>query len=98
MCEQCDGISIRQSVGRGRLYDDFVLQLLAMVDRKSLKLLSATVPLEQVMGKNAWNGLFLVHVFDCTKCGRMFRLALETDRGDRAHWEVMMSDSPRSIQ
>jgi hypothetical protein len=98
MCEQCEGISTRQRVGRGRLYDDFIRQLIGMVDRKSLKLLSASLPLAEVMGRQVWNGEFLVHVFECTKCGRMFRLSLETDRGDSAGWEVMMSDSPRSIQ
>jgi hypothetical protein len=98
VCEQCDGISTRQRVGRGRLYDDFVRQLIGMVDRKSLKLLSATLPLEKVMGVQVWNGELLIHVFECTKCGRKFRLSLETDRDDHAHWEVMISAGPYTIQ
>jgi hypothetical protein len=98
VCEQCDGISTRQRVGRGRLYDDFIRQLIGMVDRKSLKLLSATLPLEKVIGVKVWNDECLVHVFECTACGRKFRLALETGRGDSATWKVMTSDSPRRIQ
>ncbi len=98
MCEQCQGFSTRFRVDAGREYHDLIRQLRDLTQSCVFKLLSGTVPLEEVLTREVWHDELLVHIFECTKCGRQFELKFDTGRGRSAVWQIRYSDAQRSIQ
>jgi hypothetical protein len=82
MCEQCEGLSERSKIGSGRQYRELAAQLISMIGRKNLNLLSAQGgSLEEVATSKIWPSDVISHEFQCTKCAQKFSLYADTYHG-----------------
>ncbi|UWZ84729.1 hypothetical protein [Occallatibacter riparius] len=68
-----------------REYRDLVRQLIEIVSQGTLLIVHADCLLNEVLGP-IWPGDSLSHDFQCTTCGRAFKLHVDTYHGG-AGWE-----------
>ena len=82
MCEQCEGLSERFNIGSALRYRELAAQLIAMLGRKSLVVLSEDGgSLEEVATGKIWPSDVISHKLQCTKCGQTFSLYADTYHG-----------------
>src|SRR5215813_9321946 len=77
MCCRCDGFLERKRINTPYEYRDLVRQILETIEQGTLRLLSGTCPLEQVLTARPWASDLIVHMVECTTCSRRFRLRVE---------------------
>jgi hypothetical protein len=93
MCERCDGFCERFRVNSGDEYRDLIRQLIELVQRNTLKLISGTCALEQLLDSSTWPANIIEHLFECS---RRFHLGVETWHGSGGGWEMVISESSSS--
>jgi hypothetical protein len=98
MCDRCQEFCSRFYAKAGREYRDLVRQLIDFVDRGVFKVISANVPMAEILSSQTWPADELRHVFVCLQCGRTFKLFFNTYKSNEAMWEALLPDPPSSIQ
>ena len=93
---QCDGFLPKQRVNSPYEYWDLVRQILEIIQRQTLRVVSGTLPLEEIANSSVLLGDNICHVLECTTCSRRFKLDVETYHGSGGVWEPIVSDSPSS--
>ncbi len=92
-CLTCEEISAQFDFANPGEYKEFIRQLIGRVSRSSLRLVTASCPLEDILNKPKWPGDILSHDFQCTACNRTFHLFADTYHGG-ASWK--QGDKPKS--
>ncbi len=89
MCPKCGGFIEKITITEPNEYYDLVKQLQTILAEGTMSLVRATCDLKAIGQNLPWPADYIEHVFECTSCGRKFRLAIETYHGSGGAWEVV---------
>ena len=88
-CPKCGGFIAKITITEPYVYYDLVKQLQTMLTEGTMSLVRATCDLKAIGQNLPWPADYIEHLFECTSCGRQFRLAIETYHGSGGVWEVV---------
>jgi hypothetical protein len=97
MCDRCNEFCTRFYVDGDREYHDLVRQLVDFVERGVFKVVSADIPLSEILRSHVRPADDLIHVFVCPHCGRTFKFS-SSYHSDKALWEVLIPNPPPRVQ
>jgi hypothetical protein len=85
MCGTCDDFSETVEIRFPEQYHRLKEEIIPLLDSRKLRLLKGTCSLKDIKRESRWPADILEHDFQCTSCGRVFRLFVDTYHG-RGSW------------
>lgn len=88
MCPSCDELAEKVVIRSPEAYYDLKEKIERLVDEGVLSLIEGTCSLTDIFREKQWPADILQHDFQCTTCGRTFRLFADTYHG-RSGWRAL---------